>query len=968
MGDAAAAAAPAKYQKSYFDVLGICCTTEVPVIEKLLSPLPGVHKVSVIVPSRTVIVVHDADAISPAQIVKVLNQAKFEAAVRAYGTGTGKITNKWPSPYVMICGVFLVVSLFEHFWHPLKWFALVAAAAGLPPIILKSIAAARRLSLDINILMLIAVSGAIAMGDYSEAGFIVFLFSTAEWLNTRASRKATDGMSSLLSMTPQKAVLAETGEEVAAQDVKVDTVIAVKAGDVIPIDGVVVDGRGEVDESTLTGESFPVAKQPESQVWAGTLNIDGYIAVRTTAMADNSAVAKMARLVEEAQNSRSSTQRLIDTCAKYYTPAIVVMALAVAVIPVIVRAHHDAGSNWPLSFSVSSIESRSSHPMAPVLVDYAQSNSVEPKSENVTAFEMYPGEGIYGEIDGEVPDAKDMKGVTIGYIACKKELIGIFTLSDSCRIGSAEAIRELRSLGIKSVMLTGDSAAAAANAQNQLGNALEEVHSELRPADKVRIVDELKARYGPTLMIGDGINDAPALAKADVGVSMGVSGSAVAMETSHITLMSNDIRRIPKAVHLARRTHRTIIVNIIFSVITKLAIVGLALAGHPHIWAAVLADVGTCLLVIMYSMLLLRDKGGRKAKKCCASSHHGSHITKHCVSRHCSDGPCKSTGGCKESSAGKHGCHDHDHSHKHCKEPSRQQLTEKHGCHDHGHSHSHCKEPNNLLLTDNHVSHDHGHNHNHNHCQEPNIPRFTDKSECHDHEHSHCKESDTSHSISEGACHAHEHGQCEEHKHSHFSGEHEHSHCKEQVISCSSGDHVCHDHDLEPEHHCHAEHTADTYHCHDHDHDHAEIEETDKDCQAELQHHHSHCCHEPHAEHNSAADSVQQHSISIDATTEIQDQHSHCGHFNEQHKDEGCETHLKAKDCAPSQANGIGKNCCNVTMNKGCGSKSEDICSSLRQVVCARETSRCCRSYVKCHRSSSCCSHSILKLPEIIVE
>ncbi|KAK3134488.1 hypothetical protein QOZ80_6AG0549830 [Eleusine coracana subsp. coracana] len=1010
MGDAAAAAAPAKYQKSYFDVLGICCTTEVPVIEKLLSPLPGVHKVSVIVPSRTVIVVHDADAISPAQIVKVLNQAKFEASVRAYGSGTGKITNKWPSPYVMICGVFLSVSLFEHFWHPLKWFALVAAAAGLPPIILKSIAAARRLSLDINILMLIAVSGAIALGDYSEAGFIVFLFSTAEWLNTRASRKATDGMSSLLSMTPQKAVLAETGEEVAVQDVKVDTVIAVKAGDVIPIDGVVVDGRGEVDESTLTGESFPVAKQPESQVWAGTLNIDGYIAVRTTAMADNSAVAKMARLVEEAQNSRSSTQRLIDTCAKYYTPAIVVMALAVAVIPVIVRAHHlrrwfqlalvllvsacpcalvlstpvatfcallraartgllikggdvleslakikvaafdktgtitrgefcveefqSVGEHVPMQkllYWVSSIESRSSHPMAPVLVDYAQSNSVEPKSENVTAFEMYPGEGIYGEIDGEgvyignkrilsrascetVPDAKDMKGVTIGYIACKKELIGIFTLSDSCRIGSAEAIRELRSLGIKSVMLTGDSAAAAAYAQNQLGNALEEVHSELRPADKVRIVDELKARYGPTLMIGDGINDAPALAKADVGVSMGVSGSAVAMETSHITLMSNDIRRIPKAVHLARRTHRTIIVNIIFSVITKLAIVGLALAGHPHIWAAVLADVGTCLLVIMYSMLLLRDKGGRKAKK-------------HCVSRHCSDGPCKSTGSCKESSAGKHGCHDHGHSHKHCKEPSRQQLTEKHGCHDHGHSHSHCKEPNNLLLTDNHVSHDHGHRHNH--CQEPNIARFTDKSECHDHEHSHCKESDTSHSISKGARHAHEHGQCEEHKHSHFS---------------------------------------DTYHCHDHDHDHAEIEETEKDCQAELQHHHSHCCHEPHVEHNSAADSVQQHSISIDATSEIQDQHSHCGHLNEEHKDEGCENHLKAKDCAPSQANGVGKNCCNVTMNKGCGSKSEDICSSLQQVFCVRETSRCCRSYVKCHRTSSCCSHSILKLPEIVVE
>ncbi|XP_062234224.1 cadmium/zinc-transporting ATPase HMA2-like [Phragmites australis] len=1088
MGEAAVAA-PGKCQKSYFDVLGICCPSEVPLVEKLLQPLPGIQKVTVIVPSRTVIVVHDTDTTSPSQIVKVLNQARLEASVRAYGSGAEKITNKWPSPYVLICGVFLVVSLFEHFWHPLKWSALVAAATGLPPIILRSIAAARRLTLDVNILMLIAVSGAIALKDYSEAGFIVFLFTTAEWLETRASRKATAGMSSLLSMTPQKAVLAETGQVVAAQDVNVNTVIAVKAGEIVPIDGVVVDGRSEVDESTLTGESFPVAKQPESQVWAGTLNIDGYIAVRTTAMSDNSAVAKMARLVEEAQNSRSNTQRLIDTCAKYYTPAVVVMAAAVAVIPVAVRAHNlkhwfqlalvllvsacpcalvlstpvatfcallraartgllikggdvleslakikvaafdktgtitrgefcveefqAVGRRVPMQqllYWVSSIESRSSHPMASVLVDYAQSKSVEPKSDNVTEFQIYPGEGIYGEIDREgvyignkrilsrasceaVPDMKDMKGVTIVYVACKKELIGVFTLSDSCRTGSAEAIKELSSLGIKSVMLTGDSAAAAAYAQNQLGNILEEVHSELLPEEKMRIVDELKAKHGPTLMIGDGMNDAPALAKADVGVSMGVSGSAVAMETSHITLMSNDIRRIPKAVQLARRTHRTIIVNIIFSVITKLAIVGLALAGHPLIWAAVLADVGTCLLVIMYSMLLLREKDGRKAKKCCASSQHGSHTKKHCVSRHCSDGPCMSTGGCKKScsphsAAGKHASDDHGHSHNRCKEPSNQQLTEKHACHDHGHSLNHCKEPSNQMLTEKHACHDHGHTHSHckeqgnqllienhachDHCKELSSPRFTNKHDCHDHEHNHCKEPNTSHSGSEGACHDHEHSHCEEHNHSHPAGEHafhghEHSHCKEPIALHSTGEHACHDHDHE--HHCHAEqqtlHTAYTHHCHDHDHDHdhVEIEESRKDCHAELQHHHSHCCHEPHDHENSAAASVQQHSISIDAPSEDHEQHSH---HAEEHKEEDCGSHLKVKDCAPS-TDCVSKTCCSITSSKGCGSKDKDICSSW-QVVCAREASRCCRSYVKCPSTSSCCSHSILKLPEIVVE
>ncbi|XP_006656442.1 cadmium/zinc-transporting ATPase HMA2 [Oryza brachyantha] len=1044
MGDATAGG---KYQKSYFDVLGICCPSEVPLVEKLLQPLEGVQKVTVIVPSRTVIVVHDAAAVSQAQIVKALNQARLEASVRAYGTGSEKITNKWPSPYVLLCGVLLVVSLFEHFWHPLKWFALGAAAAGLPPILLRSFAAIRRLTLDVNILMLIAVAGAIALKDYSEAGFIVFLFTTAEWLETRASHKATAGMSALMSMTPQKAVLAETGEVVAARDVKVNTIIAVKAGEVIPIDGVVVDGRSEVDESTLTGESFPVSKQPDSEVWAGTLNIDGYIAVRTTAMADNSAVAKMARLVEEAQNSRSNTQRVIDTCAKYYTPAVVVMSGSVAAIPAIVKVHNlkhwfqlalvllvsacpcalvlstpiatfcallraartgllikggdvleslasikvaafdktgtitrgefsveefqvvgEHVTMQQLLYWVSSIESRSSHPMAAVLVDYSQSKSVEPKSDNVTEFQIYPGEGIYGEIDGSgvyignkrilsrascetVPDMKDMKGVTVGYVVCNNELIGVFTLSDSCRTGSAEAIKELRSLGIKSVMLTGDSTAAATYAQNQLGNILSEVHAELLPEDKVRLVGELKEKDGPTLMIGDGMNDAPALAKADVGVSMGVSGSAVAMETSHITLMSNDIRRIPKAVRLARRTHRTIIVNIVFSVITKLAIVGLAFAGHPLIWAAVLADVGTCLLVIMYSMLLLREKDSGKAKKgcashhasakkCCSSSHHGSHAKKnHGTSHHCSDGPCKSAVSCKDSSAAKHACHDHHHEHNHSEAPVHKHSSKQHDCHDH----------------------DHDHGHGHDHSTETSNVHGTKKHDCHGHEHSHALPPTSDH-----ACHGHEHSHHEEHGVLHSTGEHachehEHVHCDEPIGSHSAGEHGCHDHEVH-EHHCcdeqQTQHTEDMHPCHDHKHDNV-IEEV-KDCHAELPHHHSHCCHEPHDQAKNAADSVQEHKISIIEPSDHHEHHQHEHQHSKDHKEAGdCGHHQKAKDCVPHPTD------CSI---KGCGSKGKDTACSSLQKDHARQASQCCRSYVKCNRPRRCCSHNIVKLPEIVVE
>uniref|UniRef100_A0A453SPR7 HMA domain-containing protein n=1 Tax=Aegilops tauschii subsp. strangulata TaxID=200361 RepID=A0A453SPR7_AEGTS len=149
-------AAAARLEKSYFDVLGICCPSEVPLVEKLLEPLAGVHKVTVVVPSRTVIVLHDAAAISQAQIVRALNGARLEASVRAYGgAGQSKVSNKWPSPYVLVCGVLLVVSLFEHFWRPLRWFAVAGAAAGLPPIVLRSVAALRRRTMDVNILMLI---------------------------------------------------------------------------------------------------------------------------------------------------------------------------------------------------------------------------------------------------------------------------------------------------------------------------------------------------------------------------------------------------------------------------------------------------------------------------------------------------------------------------------------------------------------------------------------------------------------------------------------------------------------------------------------------------------------------------------------------------------------------------------------------------------------------------------------------
>ncbi|CAI9760959.1 unnamed protein product [Fraxinus pennsylvanica] len=682
-----------KFQKSYFDVLGLCCSSEVPLIERILKSMDGVKDFSINVPTKTVIVVHDTLLISQLQIVKALNQARLEANIRAYGERNYQ--NKWPSPYALLCGALLLLSFLKYVYRPLEWLALVAVAVGIIPIGLRAVASIRNLTLDINILVVIAVAGSIALKDYWEAGTIVFLFTIAKWLESRASHKATAVI----------AILADTGEEINAEEVKLNTILAVKAGEIIPIDGIVVDGNCEVDEKFLTGESFPVSKQKDSVVWASTINLNGYISVKTTAIAEDCVVARMAKLVEEAQNNKSRTQRFIDKCSKYYTPVIVVISAILALVPVafevpnkkewyhlalvvlvsgcpcalvlstpvamlcalskaatigllfkgeeylealasikimafdktgtITRGEFvvadfksllDDVSLNTLLYWVSSIESKSSHPMATALIDFAREHSIEPKSDQVDKFENFPGEGICGKIEDNeiyignwkissragytsVPaiDGHNLKGKSVGYIFLGSSLAGVFSLSDVCRTGSKEALKELNSMGIKTVMLTGDCYEAAKHAQDQLGGALEIVHSELLPADKARIIKELQ-KEGRTAMIGDGVNDAPALATANIGISMGVSGSALATEAGHVVLMSNDISKIPKAAHIARKVLRKVTENVIIAITTKAAILGLAIAGHPLVWAAVLTDVGTCLVSTIIVLIQVAER------------------------------------------------------------------------------------------------------------------------------------------------------------------------------------------------------------------------------------------------------------------------------------------------------------------------------------------------------------------------
>ncbi|KAI9123068.1 hypothetical protein K1719_005957 [Acacia pycnantha] len=685
-------------KKSNYEVLGMCCNSEVALIEKILKGLHGVKEISVMLPTRTATVIHDLDLISESQITDALNMARLEASLKP--EGETKHETKWPAPSTLACGLLLALSFLKYVYQPLEYFAIGAVVIGSPRILLRGIASIRNLSLDINILVLLSVFGTLALGDFWEAGIITFLFSIAQWLETVASYKAMATMSSLSNMAPQRAIIAETGEQVDVNEVKINTVLSVKAGDAIPLDGIVVEGKCEVDEKMLTGESFPVTKELGSTVWAGTINLNGYISVKTTALATDTAVARMTKLVQEAHGRKSRAQRFIDTSAKYYVPGVFLISVGVAVIPIALRvpnikywchmaivvlvsacpcalilstpvtifcsltkaatsglllkggdyvealagikvlAFDKTGTLTKGQFTVTdfstvgydisiqlllywvtSIESKSSHPMAAALLEYGRIQGIKPIPENVEDFQNFPGEGVSGKIDGKevyignrkicVRAGCESEFLTKeernGYICCGPRLVGMFSLSDTCRSGALEAIEELKSLGVKLAMLTGDSTHAATLVQTQLNHALDLVHAELLPHEKAVIIENFK-KDGLTAMIGDGINDAPALATADVGISMGISGSALAVETGHVILMSNDIRKIPEAIHLARTTFRKLVQNVVFSIVTKALVLALALAGYPLIWLAVLTDVGTCLLVILNSMLLLNEK------------------------------------------------------------------------------------------------------------------------------------------------------------------------------------------------------------------------------------------------------------------------------------------------------------------------------------------------------------------------
>ncbi len=564
----------------------------------------------------------------------------------------------------------------------------------------------KSLSLDMNFLMTVAVIGAAAIGEWSEGATVAFLFSLGNTLQTYTLDKTRRAVRALMELAPSEATVLAGGIEerrpVAA--IVPGSVILVRPGERVALDGIVRDGHSAVDEAALTGESLPVEKTAGDKVYAGTVNQHGVLAIEVAKPAADSTLAKIMHLVEEAQAQRAPSQQFVDKFARYYTPAVLTAAAAIMLLPWLAFAQPFApwfykglvllviscpcalvistpvsvvaaignaskrgvlikggayleklGSLRAVAFDktgtfthgrprvtdvipldglaaadllalAAAVEKWSEHPVARAIVAAAAGRELKPAA----AFRALVGRGAQAEVDGAVVYVGNARlfvdlghslaqheavlagleaaGKTAMLVGTAETILGVVAVADTLRADSAAAVAALRRAGIGHVaMLTGDNrrAADAVAASIKLDGA----YSELMPADKVRVVRDLAGRYGGVAMVGDGVNDAPALASADVGVAMGAAGSDAALETADIALMADDLGKLAYVIRLSRKTVAVIKENIAFAVAVKAVFIALTFAGLANLWLAVFADTGAALLVTLNGMRLMRELG-----------------------------------------------------------------------------------------------------------------------------------------------------------------------------------------------------------------------------------------------------------------------------------------------------------------------------------------------------------------------
>ena len=560
----------------------------------------------------------------------------------------------------------------------------------------------RQRFLNIDFLVTVAAIGAIYINQLAEAASVILFFSLAEFFEDFGVEKSKKALESLLNRSPQTASL-KNGKTVSVEDVKIGDIVIVRPGDLVPMDGVVVEGFSSIDEATITGEAIPKDKREMDTVFAGTLNQNGYLEVRVTKESKDSTFGKIIQLVERAQTSRAPVQEFIDTFAKYYTPAIVGIALLIATVPPVFFA--GVFQDWlyralvllviacPCALVISTpvaiasaiggasrrgilikggkyldllsrikavafdktrtltegrpiisdvvtfngfkeedviadaagIETFSSHPLAQSIVEFAQERKIVPHA--MSTYENVAGKGgkavclICNDLKHCIGNLKfigaesttgeeiisktgeyEKQGKTVVLISEGERVMGALTVSDKIRDSSKKTIQKLKERGVESVILTGDNQHTADFVAKVVG--IKTVYGSLLPDEKVKKVEELKSQFGTVAMVGDGVNDAPSLVTAHVGIAMGAGGSDVAIETADVALMNDNLLNVPTAIQLGKRTVKTIRLNIAAALGVKVFFLILALTGFTHLEYAIGADSGMAMLVILNGLRL----------------------------------------------------------------------------------------------------------------------------------------------------------------------------------------------------------------------------------------------------------------------------------------------------------------------------------------------------------------------------
>ncbi|HKV09484.1 MAG TPA: heavy metal translocating P-type ATPase [Thermoanaerobaculia bacterium] len=709
-----------------YKIRGLDCAEEVAILRREVGPLAGgeEHLAFDILKGRMTV----AAAVSEEAVIQAVSRTGMRAEpwedasrrdprTESFWQRRGRVMMTAVSGLATLAGLavhaflsFVATFHSAGFIHPVPWaariFYLLAIVAGGWFVAPKAWHALRRLRPDMNLLMTIAVAGALAIGDWLEAATVAFLFALSLALESWSVGRARRAVSALLDLAPPTArVRTPAGEEVvAASDVAVGSVFVVHAGERIPLDGRVVRGASEVDQAPITGESVPVSKQPGDEVFAGTINGDGTLEVESDRRAEDTTLARIIHMVEEAQARKAPSERWVERFARVYTPAVMALALAVFVVPPL--AFGASWSDWlyralvllviacPCALVISTpvtivaalasaarhgvlvkgglfleiparlealaidktgtltrgtpevvevapmpghsaqevlqkaaaLEARSNHPLARAIVARAREEGLEVLPAD--GVRILQGRGVEARVKEEDvwlgssryllergqenPEVRSRlaalagTGRTAVVLGTGDHVCGVLAVADAVRPESRATVRALHEAGVrKIVMLTGDNRETAEAIAKETG--IDEVRAELLPADKVQAVSELVASHGRVAMVGDGVNDAPALARATLGIAMGAAGSDAAIETADIALMSDDLTRLPWLVRHSRRTLAVLRQNIAFSLGLKAAFVILTFAGVASMWMAIAADTGASLLVIANGLRLLRE-------------------------------------------------------------------------------------------------------------------------------------------------------------------------------------------------------------------------------------------------------------------------------------------------------------------------------------------------------------------------